>query len=128
MAKTNDSGKWTWAFVLTFLGSLVFLYVAYNVLTAPAAWWTSLPLFGGAGAVFLPIFAGVSIISAIVLFFSSFGLMQGGKGATEMVTKSSMITGITLLALTLGSVWSWYSLLGFVLASIGITIAWMAMM
>ena len=111
----------TWGFVLTLLGALVFLYVSYNLLTN----WSVSSVFTGAGAVLLPVFAGVSVISAITLFFANFATLKGNKSSEMWGLKLEAVTGITLLALTLGSAWSWYVVLGFVLAVLGSAISMM---
>jgi hypothetical protein len=56
-------------------------------------------------------------------------LMGGSKDAMMWTMKSYMLSGAALLALTLGvGAWSWYVLLGFVLASLGGMLCWMASM
>ncbi len=96
-AKSN--GKTQGAFVLAFLGSLAYLYVVYDLL----AHWSTPVLFGGYGAVFLPIFAGVGVIAAVSLFLASFGLMKGNDMAGKWVWKCTIGGGVTLAALTVGS-------------------------
>ena len=120
------SGNKTWGFVLAFLGSLAYLYVAFTLLNGVATGWTApAAIFGGFGAFFVPLFLGLGVVGAVSLFLTSFGLMKGGKMAEEWAMKIAFLGGISLVALTAGSVWAWYALLGFVLATLGTIIATM---
>lgn len=121
MAKQTNTGMGTLGFVLTFLGSLVFLYVAYNLLTA----WSVSSVFAGAGAVLLPVFAGLGIVSAITLFFASFATLKGNKTGEMWGLSTEVVAAVTLLALTLGTGQAWYVVLGFVLAVLGSAVAMM---
>ncbi len=109
------------AFVLEFLGSLVFLGVAFSgaLDVSGAGFWG-------------PIFVGAGVIASIALFFNSFGLVSGmgmGMDFRLMGLETSAVAGLTLTALTWtanGSVWPfayWGAVLGFVLSFLG---SWMA--
>ncbi len=118
-SKRNEHGAGV--FVLTFLGSLAYLYVAYSLVTA----FSASALFSGAGAVLLPIFAGVAIISAIALFLTSFTLING-NGEAGMTSKLALWAGISMIALTIGvgnGTLVGAAILGFVLAEIGALVA-----
>ncbi len=126
MAKSanKQSGNGALGFILAFLGSLAYLYVAYSLLMGLQSGWTpSSVLFGGTGSFFLPIFVGVGVISSIGLFLASFDLIKNAPNAKKWVFKTSMVGGITLIALFAGSVSTpalvWYAILGFVLSMIG---------
>ncbi len=120
MAKNASNGNSAPAFVLAFLGSLAYLYVVYGLVTN----WHTPALFAGVGAVFLPIFAGVGILSAIGLFLASFSLLKGDKKSKEWIWKSTLWGGVALVALTVGDVASvGIILLGFILATIGSMVA-----
>ncbi|MGC8479368.1 MAG: hypothetical protein ACP5M9_01730 [Candidatus Micrarchaeia archaeon] len=127
MAKSSEKNKGNngvLGFILAFLGSLVYLYAAYTLLTGlQSGWAPSSTLFGGAGSFFLPIFVGVAVISAVGLFLASFGLMKNDKNAKFWVGRTSIMGGISLIALFAGSISTpalvWYALLGFVLSMIG---------
>ncbi|MCL5427760.1 MAG: hypothetical protein M1321_01105 [Candidatus Marsarchaeota archaeon] len=122
MAKSTRNGRSAPAFVLAFLGSLAYLYVVYELL-APK--WAVPALFSGnAGGVLLPIFAGVGVVSAIGLFLLSFVLLTDSKNVVNWIYKSSVVAGITLVALTVSNPGLiWFSVLGVVLSLIGTIIA-----
>lgn len=126
MAKSanKQSGNGALGFILAFLGSLAYLYVAYSLLMGLQSGWTpSSVLFGGVGSFFLPLFVGVGVISSIGLFLASFGLIKNAANSKHWVSKTSMVGGITLIALFAGSASApalvWYAILGFVLSMIG---------
>ena len=115
MAKSS-SGNRAWAFVLSLIGSLIYLYAAFAFLGTgnPAS-----SLFSGSGAFLLPLFAGVGVVSAVGLFLASFGLLKGGDEPTKWTWKSAMWGGVALVALFAGTSMAWYVVLGFLLASVG---------
>jgi hypothetical protein len=117
MAKRGENR--TWAFVLTLIGSLLYLYAVSTFVNNP---FPSNGLFIGTGSFFLPLFAGIGVISAIALFVSSFGLLRtdaGEKAVEWSLGKSATWGGIALIALFIGSLTMWYVVLGFFLAIIG---------
>ncbi len=115
------SGNKTWGFVLAFLGSLVYLYVAFTLVSGGgvSAWSAGASLANVVWSLVL----GLGAVGAVSLFLTSFGLMKGEKMAVEWGMKISFMAGIALVALTAGSVWAWYALLGFVLATLGSIVA-----
>ncbi|MEM0200920.1 MAG: hypothetical protein QXD23_00770 [Candidatus Micrarchaeaceae archaeon] len=126
MAKSADknSGNGVLSFILAFLGSLVYLYVVYTLLMGLQSGWTaSLVLFGGSGSFFLPLLVGVGVVSSIGLFLASFGLMKNDRNAKFWVNRTSILGGISLIALFAGSTTTpaivWYAILGFILSMIG---------
>jgi hypothetical protein len=126
MAKSADKnkGNGVLSFILAFLGSLVYLYVVYTLLMGLQSGWTaSLVIFGGSGSFFLPIFIGLGVVSSIGLFLASFGLLKGDNNSRNWVSKTSIIGGVSLIALFAGSTTTpaivWYAILGFVLSMIG---------
>jgi hypothetical protein len=123
MAKNSKTdGKKYAAFVLAFIGSLAYIYVAYGLVTN----WSIPSIFSGVGAVFLPIFAGLGIISSVGLLLASFGLLTGSEKTAGWVWKSGMWGGVTLVALTLGNAnLVWIIVLGFALATISSAVAGM---
>ncbi len=114
MAKNNESK--TWAFILTLVGSLVYLYIVWNWLGNPVA----NAVFGGAGAVFYPLVVGLAVVSAVGLFLMSFSFLRTSSDELTMhAGKASMIAGVTLVALTVGSGMVWWAILGFALVKMG---------
>ena len=122
MAKSETSGNRTWGFVLAFLGTLTFLYVAFYLVGGASVWTSGASLADVVWAAFL----GLAAVGSVSLFLASFGLLKGQKMATEMVWKISFPVGIVLVALTAGNgAWAWYALLGFVLTTLGVIVATM---
>ena len=119
MAKSEMSGNKTWGFVLAFLGSLVYLYVAFTLVSGAGVWSAGASLANVVWSLVL----GLGVVGSVSLFLTSFGLMKGEKMAVEWGMKISFMAGIALVALTAGSVWVWYALLGFVLATLGSIVA-----
>lgn len=112
--------------VLVFIGSLIYLYVIFTWYSRGAAMgsWLSMAQF------FAPFVIAASIVSAITLFFMSFGTMGGmmGEMMSNLIWKFIMISGITTLIITGGGSWFYVALAGFVLTYIGGTMSTMDMM
>ena len=126
MAKSvsKNNGNGILGFILVFLGSLTYLYAAYSLLNGLQLGWTpNLIIFGSVGSFFLPIFIGLGVVCSIGLFFSSFGLIKNEKRSKIGVGKTSIIGGVSLIALFAGSTTApalvWYVILGFALSLIG---------
>jgi hypothetical protein len=114
MAKTQQN--WG-AFILQLVGSIILLAVVFGgglpALTGLVAGW-------GAGAFWVPLFLGAAVISAVALFFASFGYVGGmtGPKMAMMGLGTDAIAGLTLVAMTWNPAdmtWTWASILGFVL-------------
>ncbi len=115
MAKNSESK--TWAFILTLVGSLIYLYIVWNWLSNPVA----STVFSGAGAVFYPFFVGFAVVSAVGLFLLSFAFLRNASDELRKhEDKAALVGGLTLVALTVGTPWIWWAVLGFVLAKIGV--------
>lgn len=120
MAKaTSKSSNKTAAFVLEFLGSLIYLILVFGTGNALAQ----------GGGVWLPVLWGMAVISAISLFFLSFTNLTGMENWGAM--KFSFMGGFALIALVgtspgLGtaSTLYWAAVLGFVLSFLGSGMAW----
>lgn len=115
MPKHNENK--TWAFALTFIGSLLYLYSASAFAQSVSP---SNGLFSGAGGFFLPIFAGVAVICSVALFVGSFGILKGAGSMVERgIGQAALWGGISLVAIFIGSTMLWYVVLGFLLAMAG---------
>ena len=130
MAKSvsKNNGNGILGFILVFLGSLTYLYAAYSLLMNLQFGWTpNSIIFGNVGSFFLPIFIGLGVVCSIGLFISSFGLIKNEKSSKFWVGKTSMIGGISLIALFAGSTTTpalvWYVILGFALSLIGFIVS-----
>ncbi|MGC8675913.1 MAG: hypothetical protein ACP5T3_00135 [Candidatus Micrarchaeia archaeon] len=106
------------AFVLEFLGSLAYLYVAF----ASGLLALSSGVFGGSASLWLPFFLGAAAIGSIALFFISFGnlLNWNSKSLARGAMCATVAAGFALTVL----VWTSTSYLavavvGFILAFIG---------
>lgn len=125
-----DKGTQNWgAFVLELVGSLILLYVAAGLLSggmAASAVWSN------GGGIWLPFFVGVSVVASLALFFLSFANVAGGCdcgcgccgccgcGSGKKTAKVALAAGVTLIALTAGSmVLMEMVVVGFALAYVG---------
>ena len=89
----------------------------------PSVWGRCLVAGASLANVVWSLVLGLGVVGSVSLFLTSFGLMKGEKMAVEWGMKISFMAGIALVALTAGSVWVWYALLGFVLATLGSIVA-----
>ncbi|MCL4383745.1 hypothetical protein M1278_03880 [Candidatus Marsarchaeota archaeon] len=114
MAKKNKNA----VFILEFLGSLVFLWLAF---TSTGGFLNS-QWNNGAGSLWLPVLYAGAVIGAVGLFLVSFSHLIGINH--EMVSHGAMsmtlVAGGSLVALTYGSLSLFIpALIGFVIAFIG---------
>ncbi len=117
MAKKSMMGTGA---ALAFLGSLVYLYLAFTW-TGPAAW------IGGTTSTFayvlVPLAATTAVISAVSLFLLSIGAYAWKSSDEKMMwatKKAAYWGGFALVLLTGGSGGNFYlAVLGFLLAYIG---------
>lgn len=123
MAKQQNK---TWANVLRFIASLIFLYVVFVGLSS---YTPSATLLSGAIIPWGALLYVVAVLGSIALFFASlFGLAMGSSLSDVIATKTSIwmplalvvltMTGASASALSVGT-WTWYVLLGFVIGIIG---------
>lgn len=107
--------------ILTFLGSLVYLYVFftwYGSGAAAGAWLS-------AAAFLAPIIIGVALFFAITLFFSGIGIAAGqAKMKEEMLWKFVSTSAIAFVILTGGTGWFYWSVLALLLTFIGAMFAY----
>lgn len=108
----------SWNMILQGLGTLLFLYVVWT-------WWSSGsgagPWLGGAGGVWVPVFASVAVISVVsLLILTIVGFMgMTSAGMSEAVMKAVWLGGISLVALTGGTTLFLWVVIGYVLAYVG---------
>ena len=124
MAKNaSKSGTRYWSFLLEFIGSLIFLWLASGQLGVIMA--NSV----GTGSVWYALLFGIAMVSAIVLFFVSFvNLTPMSNMVVTPAMRSTIFAGIAVLALVVmggsGITDYYYAVLGFLLAFIGSGIAY----
>lgn len=118
MAKKNS--MWQVGGALTFLGSLIYLYVffAWYGAGAPVGAWLSAAQF------LAPLVIGFGVFSAVTLFFMSLGTLMGKmsgdqKMAEHMLWKFIMVGAISFLIITGGSSMFWWAFLAFILTYLG---------
>ncbi len=104
--------------VLVFLGSLVYLYIVYQAVTAggTSSW------LGGYAQLWTPLVAAVAVFSSIALFFLSITSLAGSTGGattSEWRWKYIMWSSITLLIWTAGGQWFLWAVVGLVLTYFG---------
>ncbi|MDE1856602.1 MAG: hypothetical protein KGH98_00795 [Candidatus Micrarchaeota archaeon] len=120
MAK--KSANWG-TFLLTFIGSLFYLYAVYWAYSHwGSLWWSTGPVSGTAGAAVAPLLFGLATIAAIGLFIMSFaGINMGGEKMNMMKRKATMGGAVTLLALGIGGGSTAFGIvvIGFILSIIG---------
>ncbi len=105
---------------LVFLGSLVYLYVAYSWYNAGAsgsAWLNAAQFLA-------PFVVAAAIFSTITLFFMGLGGLAGmAKGGDKMMSnvlwKFVMWGGMTFIILTGGTSWFLWAMVGLVLTYLG---------
>ncbi|MEM0149148.1 MAG: hypothetical protein QW346_02695 [Candidatus Micrarchaeaceae archaeon] len=116
MAK-GETNNWA-VFGLLFIGSLFYLYAAFanSGVYAIGSWSSSI------AAIWEPFLYAAAVISAIGLFFLSFGYLT--RNVPEKLTYAArcvaFLGGFSLIALTAGSGLMFYvSVIGFIIAIIG---------
>ena len=107
--------KNTWGvFGLEFIGSIIFLIVAFTVTAYSAA------------TLWEPLLYAAAVVGATALFFTSFANFgASGRSVASFAMTTTLITGFVLVALTFGgsAMYLLMTLVGFVLAFIGSGIA-----
>ncbi len=108
-------------FALEFIGSLFYLFLVYLMAVDKMSVG---PAFTGTGTFWLPVFVGVSILSAIALFVVSFTYLSepkilAGWHTKHLGLKLAAVTGLTFFSITIGTPYFIVALAGFVLALIG---------
>jgi hypothetical protein len=109
--------------VLIFLGSLIYLYIIFS---SYQTWYGggSLGAWLGAAQFLGPFVAAFAVISAITLFFMSFGVASGKMpDMMKTVWKVIMLAGVTSLIVAAGGVLFYVSVAAFVLAFLGAMLA-----
>jgi hypothetical protein len=105
---------------LTFIGSLIYLYVYYTWYTsgyAPSA-WLSMTAF------LAPFVLGVALFSAVTLFFMGIGSMSGmaakdPKMMMDVLWKFIMAGAVTFVIITGGTGYYMWAVLALVLTYLG---------
>jgi len=109
------------AFVLEFLGSLAYLFVAFAL---PGGLAVTGGLFAGAG-LWLPFFAATAVLASVALFFISFGNLWNIRGIDKAALCATVAGGFALVALSYTNVaYLGTTLVGFILALIGTGLAY----
>jgi hypothetical protein len=113
----NKKPNWTsWA--LRFVGSLVYLAVVWGL-------WQNGPAVAATG-VFAPVLFAIAVVASVSLLLVTLADLGGGApSGMEWSCKATLLGGFALLGLLPGvagawMAWSWVTLVGFVLAYIGI--------
>ena len=108
-------------FALELVGSLFFLFLVYLMAfrSMPIG-----PVFAGTGTFWLPIFAGVSVLVAVAMFFFSLTYLSelkliAGEYTKNMGLKLAAVAGLTFFAITIGTQYFVVALAGFILSLIG---------
>jgi len=110
------------AFVLEFLGSLAYLFVAFVL---PGGLAVTSGLFAGAGGLWLPFFAATAVLASVALFFISFGNLWNIKGIGKAALCATVAGGFALVALSYTNLaYLGTTLVGFILALIGTGLAY----
>ncbi len=115
----NKKPNWT-SWVLRFVGSLAYLVVVWVLW---AQWYNGQVLASG---VFAPVLFAIAVIATVSLLLATLADLGGGaESAIEWSCKATLLGGFALLGLLSGVSnlwlsWSWVTLVGFVLAYIGI--------
>ena len=110
------------AFVLEFLGSLAYLFVAF----VPGGLSVNGGLFAGAG-LWLPFFVATAVLASVALFFISFGNLWTIRGIDKAALCATVAGGFALVALSYTNtnvVYLATTLVGFILALIGTGLAY----
>ena len=103
------------AFVLQFIGSIIYLALVYLISTGSVA-------FGAAvSSIWLPLLYAGAVVSSIILFIVSFTYLMGAGQKFGMTAGCAAIAGgFALVALSLGSTtYLLTAIVGFILAVIG---------
>jgi len=103
--------------LLEFLGALIYIYLVFTWLgSGGTPLWLS-----GAGAIWLPVIAGVALISSLTLFIMSLVALAGMNSDMMIMgaMKATWWGGFAIFVLTAGGAWFWWAILGFLLAYIG---------
>ncbi|EET89765.1 MAG: hypothetical protein LVQ97_02440 [Candidatus Micrarchaeales archaeon] len=108
-------------FGLEFIGSIFYLILAYMIAA------DEMPVsvvFTGSGAFWLPLFAGVAVVSAIGLFIFSFTYLSepaiiSGEHTKNLGLDLAVITGVTFVAMTTGTGYMVLAIGGFILSLVG---------
>ncbi len=114
MAKKNSMAQL--GGVLTFLGSLVYLYVFFTWYGggAAAGSWLSMASF------LAPIVVGVALFFAVTLFFTGLGTIAGKAQVEEKMTWKFVSTAaIAFVIISGGTGWFYLSVLALLLTFIG---------
>lgn len=113
MPTSNKKPNWL-AWALKFIGSLVYLYVVYQLWTYPVS-----------GSVFAPVLFGLAVVLSVALFLANLATLAAPKGDLKMwVSKTVTWGGFALIAATytMGSMVgpaTATALIGFIIAYIG---------
>lgn len=123
MAKQSTRNNRMGIFALEFVGSLFYLGVIFSI--APVAYANA--AWSGSAALWEPLLYAAATVSAIALFFISFGNL--GKAFSKCAAQGAMYSaiagGFSLVALTAGNPAMFIaSLIGFVLAFVGSGLAY----
>jgi hypothetical protein len=117
------------AFILELIGSLVFLWTIFAGVTMTLP--TMASVWGTAnGGIWLPFFVGTAVVASVALFFLSFASLGTGSGyAAKAATMAALLGGVTLAALTWGSMtYMAGAVIGFALAYLGSGMSMMSAM
>ncbi len=102
--------------VLTFLGSLVYLYVFFTWYGGGAAAGSWL----NAAAFLAPIIVGVALFFAVTLFFTGIGTIAGkAQVKQDMAWRFVSTAAITFVIISGGTGWFYWSVLALLLTFIG---------
>jgi hypothetical protein len=120
-----------WAHALEFVGSVLLLFVALELVSGGLTFMGS-GIWSIGGGMWLPFFVGIATVSSLVLFFLSFASLTPagqcdcgcgcccGCGGGRKIKIAALASGISLVALTVGqSQMLVIVLLGFALTYIG---------
>ncbi len=83
---------------LGFLGSLIYLYVTFTLVSGGAAGsWVS-----GAGAVWLPLLGGLATLCSVIVFITALASITGrtSRNVVGMMRTAAIYGGLALFALT----------------------------
>ena len=122
MAKGNKNAG---VFALVFIGSLLFLGVAFGALGSltSGSWFGTLGQLG-------PLLWAIGVLSGIILFFTSLGSLAWGWNEMMLTgVKNAMMLGAVSLVAMAGTAVSgamWATVLGFILVWLGLGMAKMA--
>jgi hypothetical protein len=119
------------AYALEFIGSVLLLFVALELVSGGLAYLNS-GIWGGGGSMWLPFFIGIATISALALFLLSFAKLATpcqcdcgcgcgcGCGGGRKAKLATVAAGVSLVALTIGQAQMLaLVILGFALVCIG---------